>query len=140
MDRENLFWRMLEGKLPLPNAADLLGWSFIEYEDKHRQIEVSFNAPAALTNPLGMIQGGMITAMLDDTMGPAVYANLEQNQVALTVKLNTCFKQPAKPGPIIGVGKLVKRGRKYWYTCGMLKDTNDNILATATATFKIVRL
>ncbi|TDF80817.1 PaaI family thioesterase [Pseudomonas sp. H9] len=140
MDRDNPFWRMVEGKDPLPNAAYLLGWSFIDYIPKHRQIEVSFNALATFTNPLGGIQGGMMTAMLDDTMGPTVYANLEKNQGAVTVKLSTFYKRAAKPGHITGIGRLVKCGPKYWYTAGMLKDSDDNILATATATFKIIRL
>lgn len=140
MDRENLFWQTIDRNGPLSNAAELLGWTFIEYTSKHRQMEVSFNAPATLTNPLGTIQGGMISAMLDDTMGPAVYANLEQGQVAVTVKLQTCFVRPVNPGHVSGQGRLVKRGRKYWYTCGTLKDADDNILATATATFKVMKL
>lgn len=140
MNRETLFWKIVDGKHPAPNAAQLLGWKFVDYVSDSRQVEVSFDAPPALTNPLGNIQGGMISAMLDDAMGPAVYAALESNQLAVTTKQLTHFVRPVKPGPISGHGKVVKRGRNHWYTCGTLKDADDNILATATATFKIITL
>jgi uncharacterized protein (TIGR00369 family) len=134
----NLFWKVVEGKHPLPNAARLLGWQFIYYDARKCQVYIAFNATPSLANPMGNIQGGMLTAMLDDVMGPAVYANLTDNQVAVTIELKTHFIKPALPGRIIGCGQIVQADGENRTTSGELINEDGKVLATATATYRIV--
>ena len=138
--KNNLFWKTMEGLRPLPNVAQLLGWKLVKHEQRTRELFVEFDASSALTNPVGKIQGGMLTAMLDDCMGPAIYALLEQHEIALTTKMATCFLRPASPGRITGIGKLQRRCGDTCYTRGELKDSMGRTLATATARYKIIDL
>lgn len=138
--KDNLFWHVIAGILPMPNAARVLGWRLIKHELSTREVLVEFDASTSLTNPLGKIQGGMLTAMLDDCMGPAIYALLEKHEVALTVRISTTFLRPASPGAITGIARLYRRCGKYCYTKGELKDARGRTLATATACYKVVDL
>ncbi|MFJ4440930.1 PaaI family thioesterase [Pseudomonas sp. NPDC089422] len=138
--KENLFWQAVAGLIPIPNAARLLGWHLLRHEHRTREITVEFDASSSLTNPMGKIQGGMLTAMLDDCMGPAIYALLDQHEVAVTLKMSTIFLRPALPGQITGVAKLYRRCGKYCYTKGELKDARGKTLATATACYKVIDL
>ncbi|WP_140725864.1 MULTISPECIES: PaaI family thioesterase [Gammaproteobacteria] len=137
MKRDNLFWKMVSGELPLPNAGTMLGWKFIDYDEENREIHVEFDATASFTNPLGHIQGGILSAMLDDTMGPAVYATMPINRMALTVESKTNFVNPARPGKIRGIGRLDHAKGGISFTSGRLLDPAGKVLATATATFRV---
>jgi uncharacterized protein (TIGR00369 family) len=140
MHRDALFWKMLRGELPLPRAAATLGWKFVSYDEPSGELRAEFDASPALTNPMGNIQGGMLSAMLDDCMGPAVYARLAPNRVAVTVESKTNFLSPAKPGRILGIGRVEHARGAIWLASGELTDEAGRILAKATSTFRVGNL
>lgn len=74
MRREGPFWDAVEGRAPLPGAAVTLGWELISVNPEDGTIEVAFTATEAFLNPAGVVQGGFLAAMLDDTLGPALVA------------------------------------------------------------------
>ncbi len=55
--------------VPMPPAAKLLGWKLISLDAAAGEIEVGFEGKPEFANPIGNIQGGILSAMLDDTMG-----------------------------------------------------------------------
>jgi len=136
--KDNLFWNIVTGKVPMPNAAKLLGWRLLEHLPRSRQVHVMFDATTALTNPLGKVQGGMLAAMLDDCMGPAVYALLDADEVALTVNMSTRFVNPASLGAIEGFATFYRRRGKYCYAKGELRDIRGLTLVTGKACYKIL--
>jgi acyl-coenzyme A thioesterase PaaI-like protein len=69
MEREGPFWDAVQGRVPLPGAAVTLGWELISVSPDEGTIEVAFTATEAFLNPAGVIQGGFLAAMLDDTPG-----------------------------------------------------------------------
>ncbi|MEL5664711.1 PaaI family thioesterase [Serratia ureilytica] len=140
MNRNAVFWLVVSGQLPLPPAADTLGWQFVQYDEGSGEIHVSYTAEEALTNPLGNIQGGILSAMLDDCMGPAIYATLPPNKIAVTVESKTLFIRPAVPGKIFGTGKIEHLKGNLCFTSGQLRDIEGRVLATATAIFRIGKL
>jgi acyl-coenzyme A thioesterase PaaI-like protein len=76
------FWDMIEGRKPAPPAAQLLGWKLLQIDPDVGTIRVEFEGTASFLNPAGTIQGGLLSAMLDDTMGPAAMAFLGGAQMA----------------------------------------------------------
>lgn len=140
MNRNAVFWRVVSGELPLPPAANTLGWEFVRYDENSGEIHVSYTTDETLTNPLGNIQGGMLSAMLDDCMGPAVYATLAPNKIAVTVESKTLFIRPAHPGKILGTGKIEHVKGNLCFTSGQLCDSDGQLLATATAIFRTGKL
>lgn len=132
-----MFWEMVAGRVPPPPAAKLLGWELVAIDPDAGTIEVAFEATEQFTNPVGVIQGGFLAAMLDDTLGPALVATLPEGQFAPTLDLHVQFLRPARPGRLLGRGRVVQRGREVCFLSGELVAPDGRIVAVATATTRI---
>jgi uncharacterized protein (TIGR00369 family) len=137
MPREGPFWDAAEGRIPLPAAAATLGWELVSVDPDKGTIEVAFRATEAFLNPAGAVQGGFLAAMLDDTLGPALVAGLEPGDFAPTTDLHVQFLRPARPGRLLGRGRVVRRGREIGFLAGELLDEAGVVVAVATATVQI---
>jgi uncharacterized protein (TIGR00369 family) len=139
LDKNSLFWKIVDGRLPPPACAKTLGIEFTAIDGERGAIEVRFEAKPEFLNPAGHVQGGFLAAMLDDTMGPALVATLDAGEFAPTVNLNVQFHRPAKVGALKGLGRVVMRGKEICQLSGELLQ-NDKIVATATATAVIRKM
>jgi uncharacterized protein (TIGR00369 family) len=135
--RTGLFWDVRAGRVPPPPAAVLLGWELVGVDPERGTIEVAFQADERFVNPVGVIQGGFLAAMLDDTLGPALVATLPENQFAPTLDLHVQFLRPARPGKLLGRGRIVKRGKEVCFLAGELLGPDGEPVAVATATARI---
>jgi uncharacterized protein (TIGR00369 family) len=75
--------------------------------------------------------------MLDDTLGPALVATLPENQFAPTLDLHVQFLRPARPGRLVGRGRIVQRGKEVCFLSGELVGSDGKPVAVATATARI---
>lgn len=135
--RPGLFWDVQAGRVPPPPAAVTLGWELVEVDPEQGTIKVAFEAGEQFVNPVGVIQGGFLAAMLDDTLGPALVATLPANQFAPTLDLHVQFLRPARPGRLLGHGRIVKRGKDVCFLAGELIGPDGKTVAVATATARI---
>jgi uncharacterized protein (TIGR00369 family) len=135
--RKGPLWDVMEGRAAPPPAAALLGWELVSVDPDVGTIEVAFTATEGFLNPVGVIQGGFLAAMLDDTMGPALVATLDPDQFAPTTDLHVQFLRPARPGRLTGRGRVVRRGKDVAFLAGELADDSGQIVAVATATAQI---
>jgi molybdopterin converting factor subunit 1 len=124
--------------LDMPRYVDLLGMRPLSAEPGHVRME--FTASEQFLNPAGVVQGGFITAMLDDTMGPAAVAQLGPGYFAPTLELKVSFLRPVGPGTLVADGRVVHMGRSIVFLEGSLADEEENVVATATATARVVKL
>lgn len=138
-DKNAFFWLIMDGKLPPPKSAATLGASFVSVDAEAGVIEMEFDAREEFLNPAGVIQGGFLAAMLDDTMGPAVSATLAAGEFAPTLNLNVQFHRPARKGKLKAVGRVVTRGSGICYLSSELFQ-EGRLVATATATAAIRKL
>lgn len=136
--RTGPFWDMIEGRMPGPPAAQLLGWTLLDVDPDAGTIRVRFGGTEQFLNPAGTLQGGLLSAMLDDTKGPAAMAFLGGNRLVQTLELKVNFIRPGKVGPILGEGCVVLRGRDIMFLEGALKNPDGKIIATSTATARIL--
>jgi len=136
--RSGYFWDVMEGRRAPPTAAELLGFDPIEIDESIGTIRVRFTARPEFANPIGAVQGGLLAAMLDDTLGPALQSTLEPDQFAPTLELKVNFVAPAKPGALIADGRVVARGGSIAFLAGELRTEDGTLIATATATARIV--
>jgi len=134
---EGPFWDVMEGRVAPPPAAVLLGWELVAVDPAAGTIEVAFTASDQFLNPAGVIQGGFLAAMLDDTLGPALVATLGPGQFAPTTDLHVQFLHPARPGRLTGRGRVVRRGQEVAFLAGELLDSSGQLVATAVATAAI---
>ncbi|MFC4063044.1 PaaI family thioesterase [Planomonospora corallina] len=132
--RQGLFWDVQAGRIAPPPAAVTLGWELIAVDPEQGTIEVAFSADERFLNPAGAIQGGFLAAMLDDTLGPALAATLPDGRFAPTLDLHVQFLRPARPGRLVGRGRVVQRGSEVCFLAGELVAPNGKPVAVATAT------
>jgi uncharacterized protein (TIGR00369 family) len=137
---ESPFWAAARGEIPPPPAARLLGWKVLEAVPGSGRIRVQFEASPDFANPTGNIQGGFLAAMLDDTLGPALATTFAPDEFAPTLELKVNFIQGAKPGSLFGIGKVVHRGKSVAFLEGELRDPSGNLIATASATARLIRV
>jgi uncharacterized protein (TIGR00369 family) len=88
--------------LVAPPSSKLLGWHLIDARPGDGWVRIGFDGRHDFCNPAGFVQGGILSAMLDDTMGPAVFVMTEGRLYTATVTMTVNFLAPAKPGPITG--------------------------------------
>jgi uncharacterized protein (TIGR00369 family) len=131
------FWAIVDGRALPPPSARLLGWRFVRLDDAG-VLHCAFEATEAFLNPTGFVQGGIVAAMLDEAMGPVVAATTRQPLLAQTLELKTSFLRGAYPGTILGEGRVLHRGREIAFLEGRLLDPEQNLIATASATARVV--
>jgi uncharacterized protein (TIGR00369 family) len=135
--RQGPFWDVMEGRADMPPAAELIGFKLVAVDPDEGTIEVSFTATDRFLNAAGIVQGGFLAAMLDDTLGPALVATLGDGEWAPTTDLHVQFLKAAKPGELRGSGRIVRRGRDVAFLAGELRDSEGELVATAIATAAI---
>jgi uncharacterized protein (TIGR00369 family) len=133
MDREAFFWKVMAGELPPPRTVETLGAAIRHADAGAGTAEVEFQGKPEFTNPLGNIQGGFLAAMLDDTFSPALAATLARGEFAPTLNLNVSFHRPAVVGPLLGKGRVLKRGKDVCFLAAELYQDGE-LVASATAT------
>ena len=124
--------------LPRPPCAELLGWEMVHARPTEGWVRVRFEGKAQFRNPAGFIQGGLLAAMLDDTMGPAVFAMTEGALYTVTTNMNVSYMAPAKVGPIWGEGRVVHLGKSIAFLEAELRDETGLLVARATSTARLV--
>ena len=125
-------------RLPMPPCARLLGWHVIDARPADGWIRMGFEGRPEFLNPAGFIQGGFLAAMLDDTMGPAVFAHTEGALYTATIDMNVAFLKPARVGPLFGEGQVVQLGKTIGFVEARLMDASGDVLARATASVRLV--
>ena len=121
-------------RFPMPSASVLLGWHLIALDKERAEVEIGFTADDRFLNPAGHVQGGFVAAMLDDTLGPALFASTDGQVYAPTISLTTNFIAPALPGAFTGKARVVSRGKTIVFLSGELYDARGTLVARATAT------
>ncbi len=125
-------------RFPKPPCAETLGWTLLSADPETGAVSIAFDARPAFCNPGGNIQGGFVAAMLDDTLGPTVLVKTDGAAYCATIDLSVKFLAPARPGRLVGNGRLVQLGRTIAFMEGELRDGGGRILATATASARVV--
>ena len=113
-----------------------LGHELIEI-DRAGFARARFRAEAAFLNPLGTVQGGILTAMLDEVMVDAALARLGADVVVPTLEIKTSFLRAVEAGPLTGEGRVTRAGRSVVFTEGTLFDADGREVARASATATI---
>ena len=124
--------------LTLPPSAKLLGWRLLDARPQEGWIKVGFDGKAEFCNPAGFVQGGLLAAMLDDTMGPAVFMMTEGKLYTTTVSLTVNFLAPARPGPITAEAKVTQLGKTIAFVEGKLAAEDGTLLATASVSARLL--
>ena len=121
-----------------PPSSKLLGWHLLDARPGEGWVRIGFDGKHEFRNPAGFVQGGMLSAMLDDTMGPAVFVMTEGRLYTATITMTVNFLKPAKPGPIVGEAKVTQFGKTIAFVEGRLMAEDGTLLAIATTSARLI--
>ena len=125
-------------RLTPPPSSKLLGWHLIDARPDEGWVRIGFDGKRDFCNPAGFVQGGILSAMLDDTMGPAVFVMTDGRLYTATITLNVNFLAPAKPGPLFGEANVTQLGKTVAFVEGRLTAEDGTLLATASTSARLV--
>lgn len=121
------------------SAAHLLGRRVESFNEADRTATLSFEAVEAFTNRHGTVQGGFLAAMLDSAAANAVLPALPADMTAVTTRLDTRFRSPARVGTIKAIARVVEASDKTARVEAQLSDLHGVVLASASIEFRLLR-
>jgi uncharacterized protein (TIGR00369 family) len=81
-----------------------------------------------------VVQGGLVTALLDSAMGGACWTVLDNDQVFLTADLRVEFLRVSRPGLLNATGTVVRRTRRVVFCAAEMRDASGALLASSRCT------
>lgn len=96
-------------------------------------MSVEFTVRPEMTNPAGVLHGGMIAAMLDDSIGVMVHSLVGIENYHTTVNLSIDYLAPAMGGDVVTAStKIIRHGKTMINAEGWLYNAAGKPLARAT--------
>jgi uncharacterized protein (TIGR00369 family) len=98
-------------------------------------IELPFNQ--AWTQQHGYIHAGIITSIVDSACGFAAYTLMPANSGVMTVEYKVNFLNPAKGDKFVGIGRVIKPGRRLTVCTGeviALENGEEKLIAAMQTT------
>ena len=121
-----------------PLAIDL-GATLLEIDAQAGTVALGFEPGERFLQGNGVIQGGIVTTMLDFAIAFAALAKLPETQSAVTVSLNVHLVRPAAPGRYVARGTVQRMGGKLAFMEAQLQRAERaDVVASATAVMAVL--
>ena len=115
--------------------VELMGAEFIDFDPASEMITMRFIAPDSFITGRGGVQGGLVAGFLDEVMGWAHVRATNGTEAPLNLDIAMTLLKLIPPGPLLGKGRVVRRGRRVIFLEGELFDESGQVLyARATST------
>jgi uncharacterized protein (TIGR00369 family) len=121
----------------IPAATKHLGFELIDADPETGRIEAWFTAIPEFLNPNGSVQGGIVSAFLDEAMSFSVFVKTGLKAAVPTLEMKTSFLRPLMTGRARCIGTTVRLGSTVGFTEGQLFNEDGVLCATASATAAI---
>ncbi len=117
--------------MPPPVFAAMRG-EFISFDRANKILMARFPVLTEQLNPYGSMQGGMIAAAIDNTLGPLSMLVAPPN---FTRRLELKYRRPVTPGLdfITVIGKFIEQKKRQLFFRASVVDQEGNELANAKA-------
>lgn len=129
---------MLDGRLPAPPIARLMGFDLVEVNEG----SVIFEGKPFpdLLNPLGTVHGGWALTLIDSAGGCAAHSTLAPGLGYTTIETKANFARPIAPdsGLMRAEGRVITGGRRIISTDIRLTDSRGRIMAHGTSTLMVL--
>jgi len=118
-------------------SSKSLGFELLALDMSAWTTRVRFDGRPEFTNPAGYIQGGYLTAMLDDAIGMLATMKTGNEKFPSTIDLHTTFLRPVTVGAVEVFARLRNIGMSTIFADAELYDTRGKDAARAVATLAI---
>jgi len=121
-----------------PPSAKFLGMDLVEMDIKNGYVKVSFDPKPELLNFNGVIQGGFLAAMMDDTMGFNVFVHMGMKVGMASIDLHTHFMRPVSMGKVFVEAQVTKVGKTVVFMESKLFDSEGRLAARSTTSARLL--
>lgn len=112
-----------------------LGYRRVDWSEGSATVEWRASEDYCFPTAAGpVVQGGLVTALLDAAMGGACWTTLGSEEVFLTADLRVEFLRSTRPGVLRATGEVVRRTRRVVFCSAQLVDAEGTLLATSRCT------
>jgi uncharacterized protein (TIGR00369 family) len=132
--------RVRNGELPMPTLAQVMGFRLVDLA--RGRVEVVAAPTDAWCNPGGLVSGGFVGALLDESCGWAAASSLGAGRGAVTLSATTRYLRAVWPGSgdLRCSAEVRTRGRRVVAVDARVVDPEDRELATMASTFLVIEL
>ena len=124
-----------------PPTTALLGMELLAVDQQAGSTRFRMKVEQRFCNPMGNLQGGIITTMLDDTAATSMIVKAGRKIAVPTVEFKVSFFAPAPLGSVVeSVGRCVKLGKRIGFAEADLFDAAGKLLARLSTSVVIVEM
>jgi len=117
-----------------PNCSEALTMRVEAVCQQEQRVEFSFVGQDQWSNPMGGIQGGFLSAMLDEAMTTTGVVGANFQSVLPTLEFKVTFLRPAPPGHFTASGRWIRMGKSVAFLEAELFDSSGALVARSSAT------
>lgn len=102
-------------------------------------VRFAWEPPAFTRTPGGWVQGGFQSVVLDMAQTFAVFTQIPEGSIAMTLEMKVSYIGAAMPPRFTVVGRAVRVGRTAAHTEGTIHSAEGDLIATSTSTLIVKR-
>jgi len=133
----NQIQKMLNGSIPPPPIADLIGFRLVSMGSGKAVIE--FEAGEKHANPMGTLHGGVLCDISDAAMGMAYASRLKEGESFTTLELKINFLKPIWRARLRAEASVVNGGKTVGLVMCDVFDEQERLIARASCTCMTLR-
>lgn len=130
---------IVEGKLPRPPIADLVGARLHSVADGEAVFRCT--PDESTYNPGGIVHGGLLCMLLDSACGCSVQSRLPAGVFISTIEIKVSFLSPlrAGSGELEVIGKALRVGRQVAFSEAHARNGEGKLVGHATSSIALLR-
>lgn len=124
---------VIDGRFPPPPIAEVTGGRLVSIGEG--EAVFSCRPDDSFLNPLGLVHGGLLCALLDSAMGIAVQTTQPAGRGYATIELKVSFLKPVPHdgNEIEARGRVLRIGRRIAFTEAHAYDERGTLVGHATS-------
>ena len=112
----------------------LTRWLGLRWESPNR---VRLTVRDELINPAGLLSGPVAYAMVDYSMGSALWVKRQSGERIATINISINYLRTAREGEVRCTSRVDRRNDRVAVLSSEVRDGDDRLLATAIGSFSI---
>jgi acyl-CoA thioesterase len=131
-DRGDLQRQVVDGD----SFLRLLGLRFGEVRSDGVTLSLAYRTD--LTQPTGILHGGLQSILIDTAIAQALLTTLRPGFSVVTVRLDTNYFAPVRSGRIVASARVVRKGKRIAHGEAVVTDEHDGMVAQGWGVFAVV--
>ncbi|MFP5212848.1 MAG: PaaI family thioesterase [Acidobacteriota bacterium] len=137
LDMPNRMQRMVDGSIPPPPIAELIGFKVVSID--YGKAVVELDADERHANPMGTLHGGVLCDICDAAMGTAYATRLKEGESFTTLELKINFLKPVWKARLRAEASVVSGGKTVGLATCDVFDERERLIARANCTCMTLR-